>query len=504
MSKQNKALHTAFSTEFRAREKAVAIYLKTLFAGTKKWCAWLAVYPALVVALAAGLVACGSDSKDTSSASLVMEMQYYDTLWNIYEVPVITGDESQPAQAINTELLALEEIWQAEINTAYEHVNNEVVAFPSTTDRYLNIVLLQMSSGTGSDGTVYSWVYDKAESRRVTADEALALAGVTVEELRAQIADSMAAETPYAFAPASMELAGFRIRPDGKPEIYLYGTTEYRTLPEGGELDPWRRLYIWADGEFIRGINLFSPEYTVFPFRLLVPAEETDATDAPLWCVWAPAGGEPAGGFTEPPAESRDAAWESIVSDWESMPEYSLLMSGTDYGEWSVGIGKGYEFGLGIPFDYLGSTQKPSDGMTNTRCSTVNAAYYEGLTVWYLSDFYDDPALEDNGIPFTAIWYISCTTPEAATARGISVGNPETSLETAYPNHMIEYKDFVPPANCDLPPCDSLYVYAPPDGTNRSLLFLAENGVIVRIDVAEGFDEKRTTPMEGEKTPQKR
>jgi len=300
MNKQNKANHTAFSAVFRGGETGATARLKALFAGNKKQVAWPVVCAALLIVFAAGLTACGVHGKQSSSASLVMEMQYYDTLWNIYEVPVITSDESEPAQTINAELCALEEIWQGELSTAYEHVNDVVVAFPCTTDRYLNIVLLQMPPGSGSDGTLYSWVYDKAESRRVTSDEALALAGVAEEELRAQIADSMAAETPYAFTLASVELAGFRIRPDGKPEIYLYGTTEDRTLPGGGELDSWRRLYIWADGALTRGVNLYDPGYQ--DFKLLIPNDETDATEAPLWCVWAPESGKPAGGFTEPPA----------------------------------------------------------------------------------------------------------------------------------------------------------------------------------------------------------
>ena len=75
--------------------------------------------------------------------------------------------------------------------------------------------------------------------------------------------------------------------------FYLAAMVDGRELENGGYLDEWARLYIWDEGEFSRYSWAIWAE-GMYP---LVPAEETDQLDPPLWNQWYFAGEEPEGGF---------------------------------------------------------------------------------------------------------------------------------------------------------------------------------------------------------------
>ena len=340
MKTPRRAPRTAFSTELRGGSRTVNARLGNLFSNRKSRAPLLVAAVLVVTALAGGLVACTqtspgptaspapsqSPSGSAGQARIVMDLQYYDTLYNIYEVPILAGTESEDALAINAEIQALEESWRADIATAYEHVNSQVFAFPSTAGRYLNIVLLEEPNGSGSDGVLHTWVYDAETGLRVTGGEALALAGVTPAELEPQAAELFLAENPdTTLRLASLELAGFRIRADGKPELYLYGQTDDPT----GNMDPWRCIFLWADGALERCANLFLPEADQIPFRLLVPADEVDGTEPPLWCTWGPSGGEPQGGYVTPAPPEEAAAFASRLRE-TILPEYYQLGADED------------------------------------------------------------------------------------------------------------------------------------------------------------------------------
>ena len=299
MKKPPRAPHTAFSTELRGGSRALKARLGNLFSAGKARAPLLVAAALLVTVLAGGLVACtqtpapaptpsptptdGHLPVDTvGQARIAMELQYYDTLQNIYEVPILADAESDAAQSINAEIQALVTAWRADIATAYEHVNSQVFAFPSTAGRYLNIILLEVPGGTGSDGFIHTWVYDAEKAVRVTGEEALSLAGVSLAELEPQAADLFLTENPgTTLQLTALELAGFRIRGDGRPELYLYGQTDDPT----GNMDPWQCVYLWADGALTRCANLAYPQASYSPFRLLVPLEEVDKTELPLWAA---------------------------------------------------------------------------------------------------------------------------------------------------------------------------------------------------------------------------
>lgn len=237
---------------------------------------------------------------ETPAAYIAMDTQYYDVVGNIVEIPVIQGEDNPEIQAINQGLYALRDSYRSCWETPYEQVSRELVAYPTDTGRYLNLILRGSDSGYGNDGEVYTWVYDKTEHRQANTQEALAVAGVTEDGLRTELESLLAAEqVPRTLE--SMEIAGFRIRADGGAELYLYALVAHTVLPdEQGELDDWRRLYIRSEDRLSRYNEEYLPTLG-HAFIPLVPTEEITAFSPPLWCLWGPGGGEPEGGFTQPP-----------------------------------------------------------------------------------------------------------------------------------------------------------------------------------------------------------
>lgn len=181
-----RAPHTYFSTEFHGGTRAVRARLSNLFAAPRRRGRLPLLGLVLLVGALGGLVACHGGS----SATIAMDTQYYDDRGSILEIPQITGDRSEAAQAINAALLARKAVYQTYVDDPYRDESwCEVTAWPTTTDRYLNLALVENVYPTyGSDGTLFSWVYDKKARREVTREQALELAGTTEADLREAVA----------------------------------------------------------------------------------------------------------------------------------------------------------------------------------------------------------------------------------------------------------------------------------------------------------------------------
>ena len=158
-----RAPHTYFSTEFHGGTRAVRARLSNLFAAPRRRGRLPLLGLVLLVGALGGLVACHGGS----SATIAMDTQYYDDRGSILEIPQITGDRSEAAQAINAALLARKAVYQTYVDDPYRDASwCEVTAWPTTTDRYLNLALVENVYPTyGSDGTLFSWVYDKKDRR---------------------------------------------------------------------------------------------------------------------------------------------------------------------------------------------------------------------------------------------------------------------------------------------------------------------------------------------------
>ena len=288
---------TPLSTHLSRSARETEIRIRNIFSGPKKR------PPVLLMILIASLILlCGNlvaFRPWPTAPTLVMETQYYDSYANYLEIPMLAlpaGEENEAVDAINAGLTELGARYERlKIN---EGVSQRCTLYPSTTDRYINLVFFEDLGDYGNDGYVRSWVYDKKEGVQVTQEDAFALAGTTREALFSELEQLITAdpEDPrrmYPGNPDPISLQGFRVKADGKPVLYLGAVVDGRELENGGYLDEWARLYIWDEGEFSR----YSWAVWAEGMSPLVPAEETDKLDPPLWNQWYFAGEEPQGGF---------------------------------------------------------------------------------------------------------------------------------------------------------------------------------------------------------------
>ena len=82
--------------------------------------------------------------------------------------------------------------------------------------------------------------------------------------------------------------------------FYLTAMVDCRDMGDDGFPDEWSRLYVWDNGVFTRYYCMvYVPEGPPYERYPLVPAEETDQLDPPLWNQWYFAGEAPAGGFVD-------------------------------------------------------------------------------------------------------------------------------------------------------------------------------------------------------------
>ncbi len=217
-------------------------------------------------------------------------------------------------------------------------------------------------------------------------------------------------------------------------------------------------LLISDDGSALSGLGIRRAE-----------AELTDEWCAELQAYF----GYPPGVWFDDSPETIQA----IMEYWTWDEAWCFTMPNEDWydGDWSVGLGYAHEWGLGIPYEFLGWEDAPAQDLVALSFSTVRKRSYEGLTVITLDGFYGDT---EDGIGFAPIQYIACTQPDCVTARGVSVGDSAQAVREAYPEAYLN---------------EDCLVYAP-EGTNRSILFVVRDGIVVQIDMADGLDGQYTTP----------
>lgn len=271
--------HTWFSTELKGGKRLLRTRLRALLRPAPKRGRALAAMAVALALCAGALVACQSGS-DADTAHILMDTQYYDDRGSILEIPQIAGDDSPDAQAINAALLERKAAYQVYMDDPYQSGTwCEVAAFPVTTERYLNLALLEnVYPNYGTDGDLYAWVYDRQERRSVTVEEALDLAGTTEDALREAVAENLASgELPLPLDEDSFSIRGFRIGEEDDVTFYLQGANV-----DGAEgMDPWLGLYTWNQGNLNRFQETYSTDVDTF-----VPAGLVDVMDPLLWCQW--------------------------------------------------------------------------------------------------------------------------------------------------------------------------------------------------------------------------
>ena len=281
--------HTWFSTELKGGKRLLRRRLRDVLRSAPRRGRALAAMAAVLALCAGALVACRSGSSE-ATAYIVMDTQYYNDRGSVLEIPQIAGDDSPDAQAINAALLERKAAYQVYMDDPYQSGTwCEVAAFPVTTERYLNLALLEnVYPSYGTDGDLYAWVYDRQEGRSVTVEEALDLAGTTEDTLREVVAEHLASgELSLPLDEASFSIRGFCIRAEDDVTFYLQGANV-----DGAQgMDPWLGLYTWNQGSLHRYQETISSDVDTF-----VPAELVDVMNPPLWCQWRTMGA-PSDGF---------------------------------------------------------------------------------------------------------------------------------------------------------------------------------------------------------------
>ena len=293
---------TPFSTGLSGSARETEIRLRNIFAGPKK----RPPLPFLILMFAIAIF-CGnlvSCRQRPPEPSLVMETQYYDRNDNYIEIPALAlpaGEENDAVDAINAALNDLRSQYGDLLDNSYGFVEEQCLFYPSTTDRYLNLLFFRSQFTTDlNTGHVFSLVYDKREGTLVSTGDALALAGLNEKGLLDQVAEQMEPEMNpegqgYQIALHNLTLEGFRVKADGQPVFYLTGRMDDVDDAVLDAVSGADQLFIWED----RVVSMYAQYGLEKP--ALVPAEETDQLDPPLWNQWYFAGEEPAGGFVDKP-----------------------------------------------------------------------------------------------------------------------------------------------------------------------------------------------------------
>ncbi|MEH2939281.1 hypothetical protein [Lawsonibacter sp. JLR.KK007] len=296
----NKMPRTPFSLPLSGSARETEIRLRNIFSGPKK----RPPLPFLILMFAIAIF-CGnlvSCRQRPPEPSLVMETQYYDSYGNYVELPALalpSGQENEAVDAINEALNHLRgEYAQLDSRTGTDAWENQCLFYPSTTDRYLNLLFFRSQFTTDlNTGHVFSLVYDKREGTLVSTGDALALAGLNEKGLLDQVAEQMEPEMNpegqgYQIALHNLTLEGFRVKADGQPVFYLTGRMDDVDDAVLDAVSGADQLFIWED----RAVTVYDQYSLNAP---LVPAEETDRLDPPLWNQWYFAGEEPVGGFVD-------------------------------------------------------------------------------------------------------------------------------------------------------------------------------------------------------------
>ena len=161
-----------FSTRLSGSARETELRIRSIFQWKKKRPpVWLMLVTAMVCLSCGSLVSC---QQRPAVPSILMETQYYDSLGSCIEIPALSlpaGEQNESVDAINAALDELREEYRLSLSgTEY---GRQCLFYPSTTDRYLNLVFFRKDAYYGSDGSAASWVYDKREGVQVTAEPSL-------------------------------------------------------------------------------------------------------------------------------------------------------------------------------------------------------------------------------------------------------------------------------------------------------------------------------------------
>ena len=458
---------TPFSTGLSGSARETEIRLRNIFSGPKK----RPPLPFLILMFAIAIF-CGnlvSCRQRPPEPSLVMETQYYDRNDNYIEIPALAlpaGEENDAVDAINAALNDLRSQYGDLLDNSYGFVEEQCLFYPSTTDRYLNLLFYRDTFTSDlNTGHIFSLVYDLKEGTLVPAEDALALAGLNekalLDQVTEQVLTQIARDTQgddLRLALYGLTIEGFRIKANGQPVFYLTGRIDDVDDAVRDDVSGADYLYIWED----RAVTTYD-QYSGKPSPL-VPAEETDRLDPPLWNQWYFAGEEPVGGFVPvdtPSPEPYD-------------PEVCLYRDG-----FSTPVGPGNWV------DSMFSDFEPE------------VIVQEGFDVYRPDDRWEEWTIDGGGDAggVSALRYydseadrwsvnrLETGRTDMVTPRGIRVGATREEVLAAYPGLLSDEKNWQWAY-----PDDYLWYCANEDGIGPHLYFYFVNDVVYMIQMVDMFN----------------
>ena len=297
----------------------------------------------------------------------------------------------------------------------------------------------------------------------VSAGDALALAGLNEKALLDQVAEQMEPEMNpegqgYQIALHRLTLEGFRIKADGQPVFYLTGRMDDVDDAVLDAVSGVDQLFIWED----RAVTVYDQYSLNAP---LVPAEETDRLDPPLWNQWYFAGEEPVGGFVPvdtPSPEPYD-------------PEVCLYRDG-----FSTPVGPG---------NWVDSMFQDFEPETSV--------FKEGDPIYWPGDYWENWSVDGGGDAggVSALRYYSADSgsfslnrmetgrADMVTPRGIRVGATREEVLAAYPGLLSDEKGWTWAY-----PDDYLWYCDDVNGIGPHLYFYFVNDVVYMIQMVDLFN----------------
>lgn len=166
-------------------------------------------------------------------------------------IPVLAENaDNEVLAGFSADIAAKLAAWQAELG---EGETMLVKALSLDTQDYLSVVLTKnVAPNYGSDGEVYTYVYDKIVERAMDEDLAMSIGGFNDDLVAEALVDYLAADQKW----LSFTLAGYAMAEDGKPVYFIQTDVEQ----EGA--DEWTYMYVLKNNEISGNLSALIEDVT--------------------------------------------------------------------------------------------------------------------------------------------------------------------------------------------------------------------------------------------------
>jgi hypothetical protein len=213
----------------------------------------------LVVSLPTVLSSAAADAPAPDGVSIVIKRQEYDEPFDNLELLEFSADKSGSSAVRKQVAMMNRDIAKAAVRDVqiFEHNMRQsedfeeimdVRAYPLVSENYLQLITTSICYPTyGTDGDVWSWVYDRAAHKYLRLSDAL-IADELTEDIIISTAEKLFEKLPHYHAAYLYggEVAGFYM--DEGVRRYILKMTEMN--PDG---DPWDSFFVYTPAKYNDG-----------------------------------------------------------------------------------------------------------------------------------------------------------------------------------------------------------------------------------------------------------